>query len=168
MLRALTLAGGLLGAAVVSQFPEFTQQYTQRLGGQVEALELVIADFDASAAEAEMTREDALAAMGGSVFLENRRRDMRETISRHARLSDDLSVLRDATPLERLTMPQRVIDTKLAKATYENFVPALPLSIEGGISALAGYFGGYGLIAGILALIAWPFRRRKARDGLTF
>ena len=96
MLRALALTGGLLGAAVVSQFPEFTQQYTQRLGGQVEALETVLADFDASAQKAEMTREEALASMGGSVFLENRRRDMRDTIERHARLSDDLAALQDA------------------------------------------------------------------------
>ncbi|SFI48147.1 DUF2937 family protein [Celeribacter neptunius] len=168
MLRAIALAGGLLGAAVVSQFPEFTQQYTQRLGGQVEALRLVIADFDASAERAEMTREEALASMGGSVFLENRRRDMRETITRHSRLSADLAVLNEASPLERLTMPQRVADTKLAKATYETFVPALPLSIEGGLSALVGYFGGYGVVAGLLALLAWPFKRRKSRAGLTF
>ncbi|ATG49529.1 DUF2937 family protein [Celeribacter ethanolicus] len=168
MLRALALAGGLLGAAVVSQFPEFTQQYTQRLAGQVEALGVVIADFDASAQKAEMTREEALASMGGSVFLENRRRDMRETIDRHGRLSDDLTVLRAATPLERLTMPQRVADTKLARATFDDFRPALPLTLEGGISALAGYAAGWAALSGLLALLLWPFRRSKTRAGLTF
>ncbi|NVK46555.1 MAG: DUF2937 family protein [Rhodobacteraceae bacterium] len=168
MLRALALSGGLLGAAVVSQFPEFTQQYTQRLGGQVEALQTVIADFDASATRAEMTREEALASMGGSVFLENRRRDMRNTIDRHARLSEDLSVLKEATPLERLTMPQRVADTVLARATYDDFRPALPLTLEGGISALVGYLGGWLAVSGVLALLAWPFRRRKSQAGLTF
>ena len=49
ILRALTLAGGLTGAAVSSQFPEFSQQYTQRLGGAVDALAVVVADFDAMA-----------------------------------------------------------------------------------------------------------------------
>ncbi len=168
MLRALALTGGLLGAAVVSQFPEFTQQYTQRLGGQVEALETVLADFDASAQKAEMTREEALASMGGSVFLENRRRDMRDTIERHARLSDDLAALQDASPLERLTMPHRVTDTALARATYEEFRPALPLSIEGAISALAGYLGGWLAVSALLTLLAWPFKRRKSKSGLTF
>ncbi|WP_460274963.1 DUF2937 family protein [Celeribacter sp. ULVN23_4] len=168
MLRAIALAGGLLGAAVVSQFPEFTQQYTQRLAGQVEALRVVIADFDASAKKADMTREDALASMGGSVFLENRRRDMRATIDRYGRLSDDLVALRQASPLERLAMPQRVADTKLARATFDDFRPALPLTLEGGISAAAGYLGGWVLLSGLLALLLWPFRRRKARSGLTF
>lgn len=168
MLRVLTLAGGLFGAAIVSQFPEFTQQYTQRLGGQVEALETVIADFDRSARASDMTREEALASMGGSVFLENRRRDMRNTISRHERLVTDLTVLRDASPLERLTMPHRVTDTALAQATYDDFVPALPFSVEGMLSGFVGYFAGYGLVLGLLALMSWPFRRRKDKAGLTF
>ncbi|MCA0042983.1 DUF2937 family protein [Celeribacter litoreus] len=168
MLRVLTLVGGLLGAAVVSQFPEFTQQYTQRLSGQVEALETVIEDFDASARRADMTRDEALASMGGSVFLENRRRDMRETIARYDRLTEDLTALRSASPLERLVMPHRVADTALAQATYDDFIPALPLSVAGGISAFAGYIGGYGVVIGLFALLAWPFRRRKQKAGLTF
>ncbi|AJE48072.1 DUF2937 family protein [Celeribacter indicus] len=168
MLKALALAGGLLGAAIVSQFPEFTQQYTQRLGGQVEALEVVIEDFDASARRAEMTREEALASMGGSVFLENRRRDMRNTIDRHARLTADLAALRASGPLERLTMPQRVADTELALSTYHDFVPALPLSLAGGISALVGYGLGWGLVSALLAFLFWPFRRGRRKAGLTF
>ncbi len=33
LLRAITLAGGIVGAAGMSQFPEYSQQYVQRLGG---------------------------------------------------------------------------------------------------------------------------------------
>lgn len=36
--RVLALAGGLSGAVGLSQFPEFSQQYLQRLAGQVDAL----------------------------------------------------------------------------------------------------------------------------------
>ncbi|WP_417269960.1 DUF2937 family protein [Celeribacter sp.] len=167
--RVLTLVGGLFGAACASQFPEFTQQYTQRLGGQVEALGVVIADFDHSAQRADMTRDEALASMGGSVFMENRRRDMRRTIERHAALSEDQIALRTATPLQRLTMPHRVADTQLARATWDDFVPALPLSIEGLIAGFVGFLGGYLTIAGLLRLLAWPFRKRhKKNGGLTF
>ena len=48
--RVLTLAGGLSGAAGLSQFPEFSQQYAQRLGGAVEELQLFVEEFDADAA----------------------------------------------------------------------------------------------------------------------
>lgn len=169
IIKTLTLTGGLFGAAFVSQYPEFTQQYTQRLGGQVEALGVVLADFDASATRADMTRDEALASLGGSVFLENRRKDMRRTIARHTRLSGDLEVLREATPLQRLTMPQRVTDTELARATWGDFVPAMPLSLEGMIAGLAGFLGGYAVIAAFLKFLAWPFRRSKReKEGLTF
>ena len=49
MFKILAVAGGLAGAAGLSQYPEFSQQYTQRLAGQVDALGLVVADFEASA-----------------------------------------------------------------------------------------------------------------------
>nr|WP_319250302.1 DUF2937 family protein [uncultured Celeribacter sp.] len=168
MWRALTLAGGLLGAAVMSQFPEFTQQYTQRLSGRVDALEVVISDFDTSAKKADMSREEALASMGGSVFLENRRRDMRQTIARHSNLRADLQELRGASALERLTMPQRVTDTELALATWRDFTPALPLTLAGGISALVGYGLGWAAVAALVWGMLWPFRRRRSRSGLRF
>ncbi|WP_417249961.1 DUF2937 family protein [Celeribacter sp.] len=163
IVKTLTLVGGLLGAATVSQYPEFTQQYLQRLGGQVEALDTVIADFDRSAERAEMTREEALASLGGSVFLENRRSDMRRTIARHEKLTEDLAELRAASPMERLTMPHRVADTETARATWDDFVPAMPISVEGGISALAGFLGGYGVVAALLHFLTWPFRRGRRR-----
>lgn len=169
MIKIITVTAGLFAAACVSQFPEFTQQYTQRLAGQVEALSVVISDFDASALRAEMTREQALASMGGSTFLDNRRRDMRKTISRHDGLRDDLAYLRDATPMQRLIMPHRVADTQLAKATFDDYIPALPLSVEGLISGAAGYLIGYSVLAAFLHFLAWPFRRaRRQKKGLTF
>lgn len=167
--KALTLIGGMFGAIIVSQFPEFTQQYTQRLGGQVEALSVVIADFDRSAGRAEMSRDEALASMGGSVFMENRRLDMRRTIDRHVRLSADQIALRTATPLQRLTMPNRLTDTDLARATWADFVPAMPLSIAGMISGFVGFIGGYLAVTAVLRVLLWPFRRRgKKEKGLTF
>ncbi|NRB05388.1 MAG: DUF2937 family protein, partial [Rhodobacteraceae bacterium] len=44
--RAIALAGGLAGGLSLSQFPEFSQQYLQRLGGAVDALAVVVTDFD--------------------------------------------------------------------------------------------------------------------------
>ena len=47
--KALCLAGAFVGGGSLSQYPEFAQQYTQRLAGQVDALGQVVADFDRSA-----------------------------------------------------------------------------------------------------------------------
>lgn len=161
ILKTLTLIGGMCGAAVLSQFPEFTQQYMQRLGGQVDALSVVIQDFDTSARKADMTREAALASMGGSVFLENRRSDMRATIERHQKLGDDLTVLTQATPIARVSMPHRLRDQALVRATYDTFRPALPLTIEGAVSAGIGFVGGWAVVAGLFHFLLWPFRRRR-------
>lgn len=161
IIKTLTLVGGMFGAATLSQFPEFTQQYMQRLGGQVDALSVVIQDFDTSAQKAQMTRETALASMGGSVFLENRRNDMRNTIDRHEKLGDDLAMLTAATPIARVSMPHRLRDQALVRATYDTFRPALPLTLDGALSSGIGFVVGWSLIAALLRFLLWPFRRRK-------
>ncbi len=161
MRRALTLAGGLAGAAVLSQYPSFSQQYLQRLAGQVDALTVVVMDFDASALEAGLGREEALTQLTGTSFLDARATDMRETFARHARLSDNLTALRAATPMERIAMPQRMADPATLAAAWADFEPALPLSTPGAVTAGAGFVTGWAGIAALLALITAPFRRRR-------
>ena len=161
IVKTLALVGGMFGAASLSQFPEFTQQYMQRLGGQIDALSLVIQDFDASAQKADMTRDEALASMGGTVFLENRRTDMRNTISRHSILSNDLASLTDASPLARVSMPHRLRDLDLVRATYDTFRPALPFTLEGAVSAGIGFAAGWTIIKVLFYGLLWPFRRRR-------
>lgn len=161
MLRVLTMAGGLAGAAVLSQYPEYSQQYVQRMAGQLDALTQVVEDFDASALAAGLTRGEALAQMQGTGFLEARQADMQRTFARHARLTSDFAALQAAEPLQRMLMPHRMADVETAQGTWADFAPAVPLTVPGAVSAGAGYFGGYGLMAGLLAVLAWPFRRRR-------
>jgi len=163
MWKIVTLAGGVAGAATLSQYPEFTQQYLQRLAGQVDALALVARDFDASALEAGFGREAALDQMTGAPFLEARQTDMRATFARHARLAGDLDALRAATPMDRLAMPWRVTDTEIAAATWEDFRPAMPVTAAGAVSAGAGFGIGWLLVAGLGALCAWPLRAMRRR-----
>ena len=58
--RILGVSFGLLGAASFSQLPEFTQQYTQRLGGAVDELVHFVAEFDTDAAQTGLSRVEAL------------------------------------------------------------------------------------------------------------
>ncbi len=160
MIRVLTLAGGLAGAATLSQYPEFSQQYLQRLAGQVDALTVVVRDFDRSALEAGLGRDEALAEMTGAPFLDLRQADMRRTFARHAVLSDDLATLRAASPLARLTMPQRLGDTATLRATLADFAPAAPLSVAGLAAGVGGFAGGAALMTVLLGVILLPFRRR--------
>ena len=162
MLRILAVAGGVAGAATLSQFPEFSQQYLQRLAGQVDALSLVVAEFDATAAANGLTREAALQEVKGSAFLDDRREDLTRAFDRQTRLAGNLQALRAASPLERLTMPQRLADPDTLQATWADFRPAVPVTLDGGISALLGYLGGWLASAGLLSLLAAPFRRRTA------
>lgn len=160
IVRAIALAGGIAGAAGLSQYPEFSQQYVQRLGGQVEALASVVADFDASAARAELSREEALSEMTGTGFLTDRQADMRRTFARFERLSSDRAMLANATPVERIFMPQRLRDAELLSGTWSDFKPGLPLTVAGAVAAGLGFLAGWLLIGGALRLLARPFRTR--------
>lgn len=163
LVRAITLAGGLTGAAGLSQFPEFSQQYIQRLGGAVDELTRVVAEFDADAAALGLSRGEALGqlAQGGS-FGAERARTMEETIARQERLSTDLAALRDASPFLRASQPVRFADSEIASRTYEDFKPAVPLTVEGVVFAGAGFFAGFVVIGALLAVLRLPFRRRRA------
>lgn len=162
MLRLAALAGGLAGGVALSQFPEFSQQYLQRLAGQVDALGAVAADFDASAARAGLTREAALASMTGTDFLGYRQADLRATFNRLDRLGADLALLRAAGPVERLFLPQRFADAELLGATWADFRPAVPATSAGLTTGAVGFAAGWAAAAGLLSLLARPFRRRSA------
>lgn len=157
----ITLLGAGAGAASLSQFPEFSQQYLQRLAGQVDALTVIVADFDHSAQKNGLTRDEALAQMTGTSFLDDRQRDLRRTFLRQAVLADNLAELRAATPLERISMPQRLADPETLAATWQDFRPAVPVTVDGAITAGIGGVAGWGVVGVVLSLLLAPFRRRR-------
>ncbi len=161
ILRTLTLAGGLASAAATSQFPEFSQQYMQRLGGAVDALGKVVADFDASAAASNLSRGEALAQMQGTPFLERRGADMARSIGRYERLSDDLAILEGQGPFMRAYNATRFTDTEIAQAAWEAYQPAVPVSFAGLTFAGVGFVLGGLAIGLVMGLLRMPFRRRR-------
>ena len=165
IIRVLALAGGLTGAAAVSQYPEFSQQYVQRLAGQVEALGLVVADFDASAARSGLARDAALGELRGSAFLADRQEDMSRTFARFERLKADQAMLATATPVERIFMPQRLRDGELLAGTWSDFKPAVPLTVAGMVAAGLGFLAGWlgvNLVAGLLSAVGRRAVPKKA------
>lgn len=166
MIRILTFICGLFGAAGLSQFPEFSQQYLQRLAGAVDELGRVVGDFDRSAEGVGMSREQALAALSGGEFQEQRREDMTRTIARSERLSADLAALREAPMALRALQPQRFTDPEIARAAWADFKPALPITPTGFGFGGAGFALGLILAWPLFRLLGWPFRalRRRGRE----
>ena len=160
MIRMLALAGGLAGAVTLSQFPEYSQQYLQRLAGAVDELAAVVAAFDASADSFGLTRVEALEQMGGSAFQNQLRDDMAGNIARLDRLTADYAALSGTQPLERLTMVWRMRDTELAARTWADFRPAVPVSRDGALATGLGFGAGWGAIYALLAGLAGLWRRR--------
>lgn len=161
ILRAVTLAVGLTGAFGAAQFPAYSQQYMQRLGGAVDALAQVVADFDASAAKEGLNRADALAQMRGTDFVDRRRADMAQTFERYARLRADLSVLQGQGPFMRAYHATHLTDAEIAKRAWQAFQPAFPLTLATGFFAVAGFVVSTFLLGLMLALLRWPLRRRS-------
>lgn len=160
MAKISGIVGALALGVGASQFPELSQQYRQRLGGAVDALQVVVADFDASARDAGLSRIEALAAYQGSTFLEQRGVDIQKTIVRYETLVDDLAALENASAFERLRNFKSLTDSDILRRTWQAFVPAVPISAEGGIFTLGGGFLGYIGVSGLFSMVFW--RRRRA------
>ncbi len=161
ILRSMVFAGGLAGAAATSQFPEFSQQYLQRLGGAVDALGEVVADFDASASASNLSRDQALAQMQGTPFLERRNADMARSIVRYEQLSSDLETLQGQGPFMRAYNGTRFTDPEIAQAAWEAYQPAVPVNFAGLTFAGVGFVLGSLALSLILGLLRMPFRRRQ-------
>jgi hypothetical protein len=156
ILRALAVSAGLLGAAGASQFPEFSQQYRQRLGGAVDELALIVVQFDIDAAVVGLDRETALAQLAtGGVFGARRAETLRGTFARYNRLREDLAALEGAGPFERARMAPAVMDREIARRTLSDYVPAMPLSLEGLSFAAIGF----GMLTALVGLSGRAMRR---------
>ena len=52
-------------------------------------------------------------------------------------------------------------DPETFAATWADFRPAMPVTVDGAITAGIGFVGGWGAVKLLLALLLWPFRRRR-------
>nr|WP_272874537.1 DUF2937 family protein [Paracoccus shandongensis] len=157
----MRLAVAVCFAAALSQFPAFSDQYVQRLGGQVDALSRVAAEFDDSARGTGLTREQALADLSGSAFRDAHQSNMRAVFARLDQARADLQMLRLAGPLERMALPHRLRDPETLAATWGDFRPAVPVTAAGLWAAGIGLALGW-LSTGLPGLV---FRRRQDRPG---
>lgn len=163
MRRTVSIVGGVIVAALLSQFPEYAQQYEQRLGGAVDELRIIVEDFDRAATSFGLEREEALAryAATGDDFIRGRGLSMAQTIARYEWLRTTLVQVQGATGWERFTHLPVYFDSEIGERALENFEPGVPLTVEGAIYALLGFALGYLTVSAFVRLLMLPFRRRR-------
>ena len=163
MRRTLAIVGGLALGLTLSQFPEYAQQYTQRLGGAVDELKIITADFDKAASEAGLSRDLALGRyeLVSDNFVAGRGRSMRQTFTRYEQLSATLAEIRGADPWTRFTLLPRYLDSEIGKRALEDFRPAVPVTLEGLAYAGGGFMVGYLALSALVRFLMLPFRRRR-------
>jgi hypothetical protein len=159
----LSIVGGLALGFGFAQFPEYAQQYEQRLGGAVDELRIIVDDFDRGAASFGLNREDALMryAISPDEFLQDRGLSMRMIIGRYERLSADLEALQNASPLQRVQFMPRYLDSDVGARALENFQPGVPATGEALAWGLAGTVLGYLLLYPFFGFLTLPFRWRN-------
>lgn len=133
-----------LGGISASQFPEFAQQYRQRLGGGLDELRQVIADFDADAARNGLTRQEAMLTYDESAerFFRDRGMSMQSAINRLQQLEEQRENFESMPPFAKPFVVLRSPDRRIVSRAWSDFEPAVPVTFSG----LA--WGALGLIAG--------------------
>jgi hypothetical protein len=169
MRRWIAGTGGVALAFALSQFPEYAQQYTQRLGGAVDELRVITEDFDRAAEQGGLDRAAALQRFNASndEFLAGRGTSMTATFQRYEMLSQTLARIQGAGPAERLQSLPSYFDTDIGRRTLENYRPAMPVTVEGVLYAGIGFIIGYLTVSGLVRFLALPFRRRRDRIRVT-
>jgi hypothetical protein len=162
MRRTLGILGGLVLGAGLSQFPEYAQQYTQRLGGAVDELRIITTEFEQAAKEAGLSRDEAIDRYSktGDGFIAARGESMARTFTRYEQLSATFADIRGATGWERFTKLPEYFDTEIGRRALNDYQPAIPMTPEGLAYAGAGFFIGYATLSAIASLLLLPFRRR--------
>ncbi|MBO6757968.1 MAG: DUF2937 family protein [Roseibium sp.] len=166
MARIFVLIAMLFSGTATSQLPEFAQQYRQRLGGAIDALQEVVSDFKRDADAFGMSFEQAVDRLKDTPdpFSQQRGRTMEETHARLDRLSAQQQALETSGPFYRIGVFLSDLDPDLARATAGDYEPALPVTTEGIVSAGIGGLCGF-IAARVLMGLARLGRRRHPVSG---
>lgn len=153
-MKAMAMASGVMCAAAFSQFPEYSQQYTQRLAGAVDELSGVVQAFDADAAGLGLTRDAALDQMTNARGMSAARANsMRRVFDRHDRLSNDLNALKSKAVTAQAAQIWRMTDLDVAQKAWADFKPAVPVSSDGIGFGIAGFLAGLGVMGALGAVL---------------
>ena len=136
---------GLGLGAGLSQFPEFAQQYTQRVGGAYFELRDVANGFRADAAASDKTVDQAIAEYyaADSQFFVDRGKSIETILHREDYLKQHYAALTAGGGFNQLIEFAQSRDLALAGDTFGIYKPAVPLTLTGAAHAGIGFLAGY-------------------------
>ncbi len=155
----------VVGAILFSQAPEFMQQYLQRLGGHLDEARRQLTIFQKTASDAGLSfgqfitqtsanADPAVARLGGV---------MNQAAERVSALQSAHDALHQSALWQRPFVFMRHVDLEIARAASAMFKPAVPVTIEGAIYALAGMLLVLAIYHLALKRLLALFRRLSAR-----
>jgi hypothetical protein len=156
----------VLGAIGLSQAPEFFQQYLQRLGGHLDEARRHLAGYETVARQSGLSLQELIDTTRAQAAEPVARLGalIEEAAARVDALSAAETALRGASVWDRPFVFMSHLDPSIAARTWEVFKPAVPVTPEGFVYALAGMVLALALYH---LVIAWPcrvlWRRRAAR-----
>lgn len=165
LVKRLAFFFAVMGSVTLSQLPEFAQQYRQRLGGAIDEIARSLADFDERAERMRMTRAEGIRRFKANPddFVRQQGEAVERLEARFERLNGELRGYAEAGPFGRLFAFAGNHDREIASRALDAFEPAMPVTSEGLLATVVGFFGGWALVRGL----CWPLtRRRKRKTGL--
>jgi hypothetical protein len=129
---------GLAGGGALAQFPEFYQQYLQRLAGRMDEVRQRADEIAGDAVANGLGVQAYIARFLDSPAHAMEGERMAEALESAVRLDAAYGALAHAGAWQRLPLFLRHFDSALARDTGSLFQPALPLTFGGLIYALAG------------------------------
>ena len=130
----------VVGAVLLSQGPEFMQQYLQRLGGHLAESQHQLVSFQDAATKAGVPLDKFIVhtSANADAGVSHLGTVMSATAERVASLQAAHDALLTASPWGRPFAFVRHLDYGIARDTWSVYKPAVPVTIEGLLYALAG------------------------------
>ncbi|MEM7173491.1 MAG: DUF2937 family protein [Pseudomonadota bacterium] len=160
LFRLASTLSAVVSGGLTSQFPEFYQQYRQRLGGHLDQAKERMTEITVDAQSKDLSVKDYIQSFLDSPAhtLEGQR--MQDSFVTVERLSMAETALQQASLVGQPATFAQHFDPTLAQAVAETFQPAFPLTPAGLI------YGGAGALLGWLILITGRrlFRRKSSKE----
>ena len=162
MKSIFTVITALLLGALLSQFPEFYQQYLQRVGGQLDGIRLEITDLDQRAESVQKNRFEYIRRLleNNDPIVQNEGYNLARLLGKQIKLQRTFDDLNSSNPLWRSVRFAHHFNNDTAIPTLESFRPAVPITVEGAYYFSLGAFLGWF----VSWLLSRGFRRQKNRS----
>lgn len=161
--RFLAFLLGIAGAVIGSQAPGFTLQYMQNLQGRIDELKPIVEQYDADMAAYGYTREETKEECRTATdLLDALCNGYETTVNRYEALVAHLEDLNAASDYVRPLVLAKTQMRDITESVYEQFEPAVPVTIHGFVYAAGGFallWGGASFIFGLLGAIFGGGRR---------